>query len=485
MSDNDMNFFYTRRQLEKIKIFSSLKLDGMSSDKNHDLQSISKRKFNELVRDLNEDIQNIGYNATLNVDGRDIFFNKKIQMEEYAKINNLLTFNYLKESGMFQLLLYIFEKRSFQVTKAASALCYSESYVYKFISRIKLVLNKLDFDIMLVKDTDQKINLVGNESEIRFVHYILTTILYKGDKWLFRDVSEKKLLLRSKYLHVDRYSQWSPMVKKKIINLLAIYELPFAKGNGLDGLFGEINSLAEIIVEHTIDSEYSDHLKLSNNDIKHLNLLASHLVPEFLSRKEIESIGTKFHLLSDNMIVYHCTQILREVANLYSISRSNYFLLMFRLCNSLAVIHYLEFFKLMPLQGVPELSTDLEKSLSEIIDCNLTQYRKSPSFEKIKYNFTQVISGYIGINEIGNYKLYIEFTHRPEYKSLVENSINVTYNKKIFEIVDDYLEADIIISDSYNYPEKKYFYFGDVFDSEAWKNLGFYLNGLIDGSKNI
>ncbi|WP_431734235.1 helix-turn-helix domain-containing protein, partial [Lactococcus garvieae] len=62
------------------------------------------------------------------------------------------------------------ENRNFTIKSIAKDIFYSESYIYKLISKIKILFSSLNLNIFLNKSVDNYI-LTGDELSIRYVHY--------------------------------------------------------------------------------------------------------------------------------------------------------------------------------------------------------------------------------------------------------------------------------------------------------------------------
>ena len=122
-----------------------------------------------------------------------------------------------------------------------------------------------------------------------------------------------------------------------------------------------------------------------------------------------------------------------------------------------------------------------EKFINSAIKKSFSKYYKEPSFGKLVFNFTKIIMGYVKLDTDIPVGVYVEFQRRPEYKSIVENALIHNYSANALKLVNNYKDADIIISDNYVVKtNQEYFYFRDVFDKVAWNKLGAYLNEIIN-----
>ncbi|EGO6704993.1 hypothetical protein GP420_002291 [Enterococcus faecalis] len=486
--DELASMFLTKVQLQKLKILSKMqyeKVDLLSLQNEIDG---SKRQVKDIIKDINEDIEG---DVSIEITEGIIKFNKKIEHSEYIEIVNNCRILYVVSSSFFQLMLFVLEKRSFSIVQAAQNLSYSESYVYKLVNKLRGFFKQLDAGFQLDKKNETTIQLVGCESTIRLFHYLSVSTATKGNHWAFNTINEEEILNIQKYLNSDRYERLSPIGKNKANFILAVYESAFKNKRKISLVDKDLINLGETInkeKEITLLLNYLKEERMGTNrklhsELIHLAFFANHFIEELRIKKEKIIIGEKIYRLKRNNIVKSCVKILDNILKKISIESDVYYLLLYNLCNRVVVINHLCLYKFMPLYNVPPLGTDLEYFVENCVKSGLSDYRNNPSFSKLKYNLTQVIIGYLVLIVPTPKKIFVEFFHRPAYKSIIENAIEHNYNNDALQITDDYSEADVIISDTGGYENKQYFYFKDVFDQNSWYELGFYLNQII--SKQI
>lgn len=487
------DIFLTNSQLQKLHVLKQLETKTVPFSDLEEQLNISKRKIKEIVSNLSEEILSDpkNYTFTVTMDKEKIYFSKNIEASEYVKLTNDFRGKYLSESSLFQVLLFILEKRVFSVLNMANELSYSESYAYKLFGKVKQFLYFMDLGVQITKKNETLVHLTGDESNIRILHYLVISVASKGTHWPFKAITEKEILSTQAYIKSERYEKLSPIGKNRVNYILAVYELALKNGYKLSEMDEEVIELGDAINKEREINLYLKYLKEEiidrevqlHDELIHLAFLMNYFTQEIRTVDEKIDIGKFLYLFKNNSIVNDCIKVLNMIAERYNLPKASYFLLLYSLCNRLVVIHYLGFFKFMLLYKVPPIIGEVERYVEDCLDKGLNSYRKYSSFSKIKYSFTQIITGYLLLLLPTQQKVYVEFFHRPEYKSIIENAIKHNYNAEVINITNDYSKADIIISDTYGYDKSKFFYFRDVFDQDSWEELGLYLNQVI--SKEI
>ncbi|EKE0508813.1 helix-turn-helix domain-containing protein [Listeria monocytogenes] len=483
------SLFLSKTQLDKLFILKQLE-SGMTTFSSLEMKlKISKRKIKEIVLSLIKEMNVIRSDQRneLSVDREIIQFKLKLKDNEYVELINDFRVKYLLESSLYRVLLFVLEKRTFSIVIMANDLSYSESYTYKLFGKLKQFFKHMNYGIQLKKENAFFFKLDGNESTIRILHYLAVSVASKGNQWLFTSISQNEIMNTQFYIDSHRYKRLSPVGKNRVNSILAVYELALKNKYKITNLNTEVSELGNAINREIEINLYLKYLKeeVVNNDtqlqeeIIHLAFLINYFSQEVRTDDEKEILGKHILSLTNNSIAKNCDNILKLINRRYELSEETNNILLYSLCNRFVVIYYLGLYKFMPLYNVPPLLGDKECFIGKCIDNSLTDYKHDASYEKVKYSFTQVISGYLNLELSLSQKIYVEFFHRPEYKSIIENAIKHNYNQKVLQITNNYLEADIVISDTHGYDKKKFFYFRDVFDQGSWGKLGLYLNQVI------
>ena len=493
MLPNEMSYlFLTKQQMQALTILLHLHPGEILLLTIEKQLGISKRQVRRIVDNLNEEFEELDLAGMdipiLEICDGQLQFVPRLQDGEYVRLINCVKERYMSVSGLYQVLLYVLEKRSFTLIQLANALAYSESYAYKLLGKLKKFLAQLNNGIHLTKKGELTIRLAGDESAIRMLHYLSIMVVLNGNTWLFQNIKEKEIETVQSYLHSKRYNALSPMNKNRANSIFAIYESALRNYCHLPQLPEAVLSLGRYMNKEREIPLYLKYLKkenLGDNDqlhqeLVHLAYVINYFTQELRTKKEKVRLGQGLCNLKDHEIVKPCLELVNEIRSEFHLSDENYYFLIYTLCNRLVVIHYLELYKYMVFDDVTNFTGEAEFFIGDTMDRIFKSYRKKASFAWLRNSFIQIIVGYLTLSANTTQQVYVEFLLKPEYKSVIENSLSLQYSEKVLKIVEEYSQANIVISD--NCPvnsNKKYFFFRDVFDQSAWKNLGAYLNETI------
>ncbi|MGM0215956.1 helix-turn-helix domain-containing protein [Enterococcus sp. AZ109] len=492
--------FLTKQQLQILTILLRLHPGELLLINIEKQLNISKRQVRRIVDNLNEEFLELDLTGmtipALEICDGQLQFVPRLEDAEYVRLINCMKEKYMSISGLYQVLLFVLEKRSFTLIQLANALAYSESYAYKLLGKLKQFLTLLNNGIHLTKKGELTICLAGDESSVRMLHYLSVMVVLSGNTWLFKNIKEEEIEAVHTYLHSKRYKVLSPLNKKRANSIFAIYESALRSSCYLPQLPEAVLSLGRYMNKEKEIPLYLKYLKkenLGNNDqlhqeLVHLAYVINYFTQELRTKKEKISLGQGLCSLKDHEIVKPCFQLVNEIRTEFQLSDENYYFLIYTLCNRLVVIHYLELYKYMLFDEPVKFTGEAELFIGDAMNKLFKRYRKEDSFTWLKNSFIQIIVGYLTLSANTTQKVYVEFLLKPEYKSVIENSLSLQYSEKVLKIVEEYNQADIVISDNYlTDSQKKYFFFRDVFDQNAWKNLGAYLNETIKNEviKNV
>lgn len=487
-----LELFFSEIQAQKMFIIDEMIHKSLYiSDLEGSLRE-GKKKIKRIIESLKVDISeyNEKYNrALLLVATKEtVYFYPTINDGEKVEIKSYLQEKYLLESSLFKSLLFILENRYFSIINLARNLSYSESYAYKLINKLKDLILLRDLGISIAKKSETLLWIKGDEVVIRLLHYILTNNCTIKGSWHFRTIVEAKISFMHSYLNAERIKKLSPSNIKKVNNLIAVYENALRNGCFSLSLPTAVRSLGRIINKEKELSMYLYYLskkelesvKELHSELIQLAFLLNYFVPELRSKKEKIALGKELADNKRNQVVKPCVMLVDKIREKHRLTQENYYLLIYSLCNRLIIIHYLKFYKFMRLDSFHsrnfKIDTDIELAINRIFKA----YKTEPSYEKIVFNFTQIIVSNILLDINKPLKVYVEFQHRPEYKAIIENALILTYSESILTLVEDHHEADVIIADNYFIElNQKFFYFQDVFDQLSWSKLGSYLNKVI------
>lgn len=487
LPDEIIASFLTKKQMQKLKILRQLKQGPVLLTEIEDDFHLSKRQAREVIDSVVEDIYEYSQSKSdlpdlQNKSGK-INFSPLICDEQFIYLLNNMREKYVTSSSLYQVLLFVLEKRSFRLSTMADTLAYSQSYSYKLLGRLKKFLISIEADVKLTKKKTTTFELSGNESSIRMLHYFSTILISRGEKWLFKSIEKKEILSSFRYLKTKKIEMLSPINQNKIYDILAIYELANRNHCKLDFMEKDIVNLGEVIGSakeiHYLISELQT--SFSYNERVHLSFFMTYLIQEFLTKQEKEQIGIKILDLVDNKIVTQTYHLLKLIQRKVFLSETIFYQLAYSISCSIVVVYHFGLHRYMVSKNQQNENHSILNFLRSCIEESLDTLSEENGFQILVIHLLQVISGYITvIPDITQY-VYLEFFQRPEYKFIVEKALEVMYTKDVIQISEDYYSADIVISDTcHSKMKKKYFYFNEFTNQTLWKELGAYLGSKVN-----
>lgn len=370
----------------------------------------------------------------------------------------------------------------------SNSLLYSESYLYKVINKLKIILHELDFGIKIISARQGRKKIVGDESRIRILHYMLLNSTFLKN-WPLSRVKEEDVLGIQSFINSKRYSRLTPVGKKKLNLIIGIYENAQRCNHFLPQIDKEITKLAEISSNESESNIYLKHLERGvkkNNELNyeaiHLSFVVNYFIQNLRSELEKEKIGNMMSKVHSNEIVFICKKILKELKKEFYLSLKVYNILLYNLVNTLVMVEHfgLHLFYEEPDKDSKNYYSELHQYVIRIVENIIIEKKNFSYYEYLKEKFTEVISGYLLFEEAKVLKIYIEFFYHPGHKQIVENTIIHTYSTKMVKVTEDFIEADIIISDTQFENNKKQFYFENIHNEESWKKLSVFFYEAIE-----
>lgn len=486
------SLFLTKIQVQKLTIIYEMHSNKLQLFEIESFLNEPRKKIKRVVESLKLDISEYSRinkkRCSLIVEKEKVYFSPDLCDEEFVNLKSFLQEEYLRASGAYRGLLYILEKRCFSITKLAKHLSYSESYTYKIMKKIKEFLIVMDLEIFISKKNETILQLLGDEVSIRLLHYLTIHYVSANEKWWFHTIHKQRIDTEYSFMNSNRIKKLSKSNLQRVHIIFAIYEIAIKKGCLSKDLPNSVVHLGKIINKEKELSKYLNDLnkkravKTNNLHVEVLQFasLLNYFTQELRTKEEKINIGKEIVNNESNEIAKPCISLLKQVCKKYTMSKDIYYILAYQLCNRLIVIHHLNYFKFMKFNKCQVLKGETEKFICSIVEESLKEYCSEESYQNLLLSFTQVVLSYLTLSSGESLKIYIEFHRNPECKVIIENILIYNYRKQVLRIVDDFNEADIVISDTFIPGDKeKFFYFHDVFDRTAWYNLGTYLNEIM------
>lgn len=493
LPENVLRLFFSEIQLQKLLIIHDLHNYGIQVTVLERKLKVSKKKVKRAINSLQLDIAD--YNdqnkkeLLLIVDKNVVHLSKNVKDEDYVQLLQYIREKYLLSSSLYNSLLFVLEQRKFTVMELANNLSYSESYTYKLLKKIESFFLIMDLGVSILKKSDKILCLSGEEVVIRLLHYLMINIISSKNSWYFQTISELQIETIHSFVNSKRIKTFSPSNLKRVNIIMAVYEVAIRKGYVSAELPDSVKSVGRILNKEKELPMYLTYLQKRelgeigglHDELIQLAFILNYFTRELRTKNEKIVLGKELVNNNRNKIINPCVLLINQICEKYTLTEESYFLLVYSICNHFIVIHYLKLYKFMKFDKFQLRNEKTEKFIKSAIKKSFSKYYKEPSFDKLVFNFTKIIMGYVKLNKDIPVGVYVEFQRRPEYKSVVENALIHNYSANALKLVNNYKDADIIISDNYVVKtNQEYFYFRDVFDKVAWNKLGAYLNEIIN-----
>lgn len=476
--------FLNELQIKKLNLLHMLSLNSISLKYLEDHFSFSRRKTKDFSKSFIDEINSFDMKSIKSlIEVNDVLqFNPKLKRDEHLQIIQKVRENYIETSSMYRFLIYVLENRKVTLNNITNNLVYSESYTYKLIVKINTLFELLKLNLSLNKINDHYI-LTGEEIIIRHLHYFSVAIVSKGTK---NSVSTSNSIITDFFIsyYKKRIEKLSPVGKIRIKYLTSIFSLQINNNNYLPRLEAEVMEIGNI---HNIykDKNFKKALLLNSNkqyilnELVSLDFLVFYFTQELRTDSEKVEIAKSFSKFINNSIVDTCTEILNQINSKYPMNQVTFNLLLYHLCNNLVVITHLKLHNFMHLRKNHSYGKLDTYFIEKCIDTSLKKYKTHIGYSKLKSNFLHIITSEISLTP--HIYIYIEFFHQPEYKSFISSTLKKIYNNQLIQITENYVDANVIISDTtgYDLNGKEYYYFKNIFDKASWVQLGQYLNEII------
>ncbi|WP_338350793.1 hypothetical protein [Enterococcus faecalis] len=481
------NLLLSKKQLKNIDVFCDLYPPGKQMIEIEKRHHISKKELKRTIKKLNEEIRECKCFAKsdeliLIKDGF-ITFTSDIN---YKIILTQLRKKYLQDSTIYKSLLFVLEQRCFHLYELSDYLFYSDSYTYKVIKQLKDFFNYLETDLKLIKGSESKFFIEGNESSKIILHYLLVMLIPAEKKWVFKNIKKETIKSCQQQKMLNRLKLLMPCNEEKILNILAIYIITLQKSNGiyLDQNIIEVGKVINNKCEFTLSINKMKELISIDIEI-HFLFILHYFIPELLSKEQKIIIGKEYTKIKKNEIIQDCIKFLDSVKQYFSIPEDNYHELLYTLCERLIVIHYMDLHYFVPENMMTDYNHVEEKYIDTLFDIYFFRYANEQSYSKLKYSLVSLIARDIKLTVKEPLKIYIGLQHYSEYRMIVVNILEYKYNKKFLEIVENYDEADILISDVpfIFKPQKNFFLLKNVLDPYNWffiENIDKFFNNILN-----
>lgn len=484
--NNLKSILFTKTQLQKLSIIYSTYPTKIATSTLESQCNIPKKELKRTIINLNEEICEFEIleeisNAIL-IKGGFVYLSSEVNSKKYASIIMKLRKKYLLSSSVYKALLFCFEQRVFKLSDLADHLFYSDSYTYKVIKKLKNFFDYLESDIKLVKKSKTDLFIEGNESSIRIFHYLLVMLVSEEDNWIFKSISIENIETCYSNEFLEKFNSLTNCNKTRIRNVLAVCEMAIKKNYYLSNISSSVIALGKVMNSEEENSIYLTCTKLLGvQEQIYLSFIMNYFCQELRSREQKIIIGIKYSKLKNNMLIQLVINFLNDI-NIYTpLSKKNYYELLYTLCKRIIVIHHFGLHKFMCENNFIFYKGDTERHIEHLVEKHFNEYKNEKSFNMLKYSLIPLTASYVKLSTREALKVYVEFQHHSEYRSMIINKLKLNYSKSLLKIVDNYDNADIVISDIPSSERKKnLFLFHRISDADTWKYLREFINNILE-----
>lgn len=487
ITEEIVNLIFTKKQIQKLKVLSLLKKRYFTIDILRDSLNISNRNARLLIKEFSEEVNSFFRQSKMEtrliVNNGFYYFRGKGGDTLY--LNDYLRHKYAKDSPVYTLFLFVLEKRKFKIFEVSELLIYSESHSYKILDKVSKILEELNLGIKLTKGSGNMYSIDGDESCIRLLHFFSIIRVIRGNDWPFLDLKFDDIISIQKYLNQEKFKKLSLNNRMRFNYLIAIYENALKQNRHISKLSKEIIEIGNLVNREQKPvylkvylSKQRGSTNIFDDELIHLSFIVNYQIQELRSRQEKVEIGKAILKLEQNKIIKQTLKIVNEVEQIiHKLEEYDYYELVYGICGRIITIHHLGYFKFQKNISIPDFTGETEKNIQRIIYHSLAEYHKSESYSYLNFSILQYIIGYTAPSVDFKQKVYLEFYFKQEYKSILQNFISKIYDRNVIEIVENYYDADIVISDIFSKRDNvKFFYIDDIFNTSKWNELGQFIN---------
>ncbi|MTD41702.1 hypothetical protein GIX45_24355 [Erwinia sp. CPCC 100877] len=471
-------FYLSKKEVKKLRLLKRILIKKEIPIQNLcNLINMSPYQTKALIDEIREELKQLQSSGhfIIYLENNIVYIPEYYDQEECLKIFIKLRQKYFDNSSYYQVLIYLFEKRSVTMTNLSEQLMFSVSYCYKLLDHLNGMFAKKNLPISIIKNINS-IDLVGEEAYIRMYHY--STRLLSSNIYVEADI-------RYAMGFIDKDYEGLKTTKVKHDLIFHIMENAILRGYSLQ----ELDSLDKKLLDCLIKFNNKPVFKIfarnnqtaSNSEMLYYYFWTTLLIPESISEDERTGLAKMFSQIEAENLIVFSKNILKKLMKNYDISRENEHLIFFELIiNSWSYdrFHLDKFILEDDLRSSNQRVREIELLLKD----TKNQLEKPCPFKNESLYFrkiAQIIASYIPLDEA----VYINIStlNHAEYITVVKNTLKKIFNPKSIQFTNNLNKADILVSDGLlNHSEsQKFVYLGNIHNSEDWDNLNSTIQGML------
>lgn len=437
---------------------------------------ITPKTILRYIQEINDEINHLmGIDCFIYKAAPQAYRINPIFLRESCTVFNNIKYCYFKESIPFQTCLKLSLEGHLSINELCESLAVSKSYAYKVIRNLNKTLSK--FDIAIAQGNGKKLVFEGSEVNIRLYVYNFFISCVPNSIWLFPIEKETIREQVGKIVDKRKLSEYS---LNNLLILCGILHCRLSNGFFLDDQeFESLKGYFQLFRLEAFDctdcfSTYcSNRLKITNEELA-FSFFVQILLNDIVSTKEIFQVADR--IITENSIIY---QFIQQFINDYSTDLKikltqqqyqqivYYYYLFFTFSVSATRVHLLDIWNLntvdfeqLPNVNEPvqllEENNEKQKEIEDIY----TRLINNPRFAEIRdllldnSNIRYFISlTYIQLSmlDTSQVSIYLHFIKNYITKKFLKEKLLLIYQSELLNFVDDYKDADIVITDNPEY----------------------------------
>ncbi|MEO1771093.1 MULTISPECIES: helix-turn-helix domain-containing protein [Enterococcus] len=428
------------------------------------------------IHELNEEIDHLtGLDSFIYKTATHTYQINPAFLEKSCMVFNTIRYCYFKESIPFQACLQLVIEGDLSINDLCDSLAVSRSYAYKVIRNLNKSLKK--FDIAITQGNDKKLTFEGNEVNIRLYVYNFFISCVPNSIWLFP--VEKETIQRQ----VQKIAANRKLSEYSLNNLLILFGILHCRlSNGFLLNNQEFEVLRNYFELSRLDSfdctDYfstycNDQLKIANEELA-FSFFVQIFLNDIVSIDKIYQIADRI-IAEDSTIYQFIGQFISDYSADLKISLTQqqyrqiiyYYYLFFTFSISATRVYLLDIWNLntldfeqLPYVNEPVQLLEADDKKQKEIEQIYTKLINDPRFTSIrellldnsnvKY-FISLTYIQLSILDTSQVSIYLHFIKNYITKKFLKEKLQLIYQNGLLNFVDDYENADIIITDNPEY----------------------------------
>lgn len=484
-----------RQQFELLKQLIPRK-NGMTAQEIMDSLRLSLHTVYRYEKQLAEGLSLVFENQTVFLSKKNGYY--KIYIDKSLDVSYVIDkmgLYFLKISQQFSLSDALFYQSYASVEALAQDVNLSLSHTYKILKRMNKSFEPFNISITF-PDKSNRTNVVGDEKSVRITMFYIYWTIYKGIEWPFyhapSSFSEFDPPIKAEQLspsqktrlvYYQTFTYWQIIYRKEYVSISKEF-LDYLE------IFEEISpvSFPVPIKELLYKNQVSE--SVIHGEECYFGFLARFYIANIDSFEDKKLITNKL-IASKLPLTTFATDMLNDFLKTYGIvlTEENYVLNYYQIIFNLI---YIQFFGIhVPFSQTLDEKFPCVETYTDLFDTDkdeLTQF----VYEKLSSDLFPSISKsstlveylaklfYLVLNSSVNQqplKVLVQYSKTIYGYDLIKNNLSHTFGESVLEFTLDILEADIVISDSFEVIANEtdtppsVFYFEYPYDTTSWQDL--------------